>query len=135
MTENVGKICLACEKPLKLSNYTKHNKRYCSSKKCQKARAKANMEHWKEKHADTWRQAANRYSSMSHKKRRALDKAAAKEAAIAEINGKDQQPQKNALLVGIASFISREKTADGLIAFLSKMEGRGRKFIASYLNG
>ena len=133
MNANEEKICPACGKALHPSKRTAHNQKYCSEASCQKTRAHEKKMRWRKNHESEWKQLANKYSAESHKRKREREKTMAKDLAIAEINGKDQQPRKNALLVGMAAFISHAKTCDEIVNFLARMERKGKALIESCL--
>ena len=120
-----------CGREFVPSVYARHNQSYCADPACRKARRRERQRKSREKRRldSKWRQRRAQLVAESGKRRQERNMAAARGSVGKEMKGRAETSTTRAMLAGIASIVGKARKREDLMAFLAKIEMKGRKLL------
>lgn len=129
-------MCAKCGKPFTPDVRTERKQKHCARYECLMERQRERQKKYRErKKADlSWRMKQARFVSESDKRRQVQEDLAAKGAVEKELRRKVETSTTKAILAGLASVVGKATKREILVAFLAKMERKGRQLLGSCLD-
>ena len=127
--------CAMCGREFTPSNYTVHIQKYCINPECVRTRKRARQNEWRKKmrgEDPEWRGKAIQIIDKSRKRRQEREMNAAEKSVQEEVSKIREASGTKAMLAGLSMIVGKIKDCDELIAYLAKLEIKGRKALKRY---
>ena len=136
MSIHTIKKCATCEKPFTPDIRSERKQKHCARHECRMVRQRERQKKYREKKRKdlAWRMKQARFVAESDKRRQEREELAAKGSVKKDMQRTLETSTTKAIMAGIASIVGKIGKREDLIAFLAKMEMKGRRLLGSKMD-